>query len=63
MPSLVESAKKQAVAERSKYLYVLLDSSKFHQVTAIQMLDLADVTVISDREDEEFSTLTTLISE
>ena len=61
--SLAESAKKQAVVARSKYVYVLMDSSKFHQVTAIQTLDPADVTVISDRGDEELEALTTLIYE
>ena len=59
----VEAAKKQAVAARSKYVYVLADSSKFHQVTAIQTLNLADVTVISDQGDEELAALTTLICE
>jgi DeoR/GlpR family transcriptional regulator of sugar metabolism len=44
-------------------VFVLLDSSKFHQVTAIHTLDLADVTVISDRWDEELAALTTLICE
>lgn len=62
-PSLAESAKKQAVAARSKYVYVLLDSSKFHQVTAIRTLDPAEVTVISERGDEDLATLTTLICE
>ena len=62
-PSLAEAAKKQAVAARSKCVYVLADSSKFHQVTAIQTLDLADVTVISERSDDELAALTTLICE
>jgi DeoR family fructose operon transcriptional repressor len=62
-PSLAEAAKKQAVAARSKYVYVLADSSKFHQVTAIQTLNLADVTVISDQGDEELAALTTLTCE
>lgn len=44
-------------------VYVLLDSSKFHQVTAIQTLDPADVTVISERGDDDLASLTTLIYE
>lgn len=62
-PSLAEAAKKQAVAARSKYVYVLADSSKFHQVAAIQTLDLADITIISDAGDEELAALTTLVTE
>lgn len=62
-PSLAEAAKKQAVAARAQRVYVLADSSKFRQVTAIQTLELADVTVISELGDDELSSLTTLISE
>lgn len=62
-PSLVEATKKQAVAGRSQRVFVLMDSSKFHQVAAIQTLDLSDVTVISERGDDELATLTTLVYE
>lgn len=62
-PSLAEAAKKQAVAARSQRVFVLADSSKFHQVTAIQTLDLADVTIVSERGDDRIAELTTLVWE
>lgn len=60
-PSLAEAAKKQLVAEHSQHVYVLADSSKFHQVAAIQTLALADVTVISDRSDEDLEGLASIL--
>lgn len=62
-PSLAEAAKKQAIAARSQRVFVLADSSKFRQVTAIQTLGLDQVTVISERGDDELAALTTLVCE
>ncbi len=61
-PSLMESNKKQAVATRSQQTFVLADSSKFHQVSAVQTLDLSQVTIISDAWDDEIGALTTLVT-
>ncbi|NQP33578.1 DeoR/GlpR transcriptional regulator [Streptococcus suis] len=52
-PTLVEATKKRLVKEHSDNVYLLSDSSKFHNLSNVKAFDLKDVTVISDRYDEK----------
>ncbi|HEM2751002.1 TPA: DeoR/GlpR family DNA-binding transcription regulator [Streptococcus suis] len=52
-PTLVEATKKRLVKEHSDNVYLLGDSSKFHNLSNVKAFDLKDVTVISDRYDEK----------
>lgn len=60
-PTLVEAMKKRLVKEHSDNVYLLSDSSKFHNLSNVKAFDLKDVTVISDQYDEKLSKLVPLI--
>ncbi|NBA62617.1 hypothetical protein [Enterococcus mundtii] len=61
-PNLAEAAKKQLVVEHSKQSFLLCDSNKFYKVSNVKALDLKDVSIISDKIDENLGKLTKLIS-
>lgn len=61
-PSMEEAAKKQIIHDRSNQSYVLCDSSKFGNVSTITALNLEDASLITDKEDKEFSEKTRVIS-
>ena len=60
-PRIEESAKKRVVAEQSKGIFVLVDSSKFHRVANTRCIALEDTAIISDSNDERIAKRTTLI--
>lgn len=60
-PTLVEATKKRLVKEHSDNVYLLSDSSKFHNLSNVKAFDLKDVTVISDRYDEKLSKIIPLV--
>lgn len=60
-PTLVEAMKKRLVKEHSDNVYLLSDSSKFHNLSNVKAFDLKDVTVISNCYDEKLSELVSLI--
>ncbi|MGT2785825.1 DeoR/GlpR family DNA-binding transcription regulator [Streptococcus merionis] len=60
-PTLVEANKKRLVKEHSDHVYLLSDSSKFHNLSNVKAFDLKDVTVISDRYDEKLGKVVSLI--
>lgn len=62
-PHLQESVKKHDVVSRSKRSYLLVDSSKFNQVSSVHTLDLEQVTIISDATDPRIAERTRVICE
>lgn len=61
-PTIVEATKKRIVKEHSDNVYLLCDSSKFHNLSNVKAFDLKDVTIISDESDEDISKVINLIS-
>ena len=51
-PRYDEVAKKRIVKQNSSEVYVLCDSSKFHQVSNVKVFDLKGLTIISEKDDE-----------
>lgn len=60
-PHLQESVKKQEVVSRAKRSYLLADSSKFNQVSAVHALDLDEVSIVSDANDPRIAERTQVI--
>ncbi len=58
---LEEVSKKKAAISRAKRAFVLCDSTKFHKASALKACDLSEVTIISDKGDEELERLTTIL--
>lgn len=54
-PNLAEAMKKRTVLKRTKQAYVVADSSKFHQSSAVKAFDLTEVTLITNKQDKELS--------
>ncbi|MGT2929963.1 DeoR/GlpR family DNA-binding transcription regulator [Streptococcus dentasini] len=61
-PTLVEATKKKIVREHSDEVYLLCDSTKFHNLSNVKAFDLKDVTVISDRWDDSLGKVTSMIA-
>lgn len=61
-PRMAEASKKREVFLRSKTCYLLCDSSKFHQSSAINVFELSRITLISDSFDQALSEVTTIIA-
>lgn len=61
-PSMEEASKKQIINARSNQSYVLCDSSKFGNISTVAALSLGDASLITDKNDKEFSKKTRIIS-
>lgn len=62
-PTLAEATKKRIIKEHSDNVYLLCDSSKFHNLSNVKAFDLKEVTVISDYSDDRLSELITLLAD
>lgn len=60
-PTFVEATKKRLVKEHSDTVYLLSDSTKFHNLSNVKAFELKDVTVISDKYDERLSKIIPLV--
>lgn len=54
-PTIEEANKKRLVKEHSDQVYLVCDSSKFHNLSNVKAFDLEDVIIISDKADEIIS--------
>lgn len=61
-PTLIEATKKRLVKEHSDQVFLLCDSSKFHQLSNVRAFELANVTVISDQFDGQLSELVPVLT-
>ncbi len=60
-PTIEEANKKRLVKEHSDQVYLICDSSKFHNLSNVKAFDLEDVIIISDKEDDKLSDNVSLI--
>lgn len=60
-PDLVEANKKQTIINNSQKSYLLCDSSKFHKLSTIKAFDLKEVTLVTDKFDQQISEITEMI--
>ncbi|MGM9952931.1 MAG: DeoR/GlpR family DNA-binding transcription regulator [Intestinibaculum porci] len=60
-PTIEEATKKRMVKEHSDQVYLLCDSTKFHNLSNVKAFDLDDVIIISDQEDDKLSENVSLI--
>ncbi|WP_172453438.1 DeoR/GlpR family DNA-binding transcription regulator [Listeria ivanovii] len=61
-PNLVEANKKKEILQASKKAFLLCDSSKIHQSSAVKAFELNQVTLITDKYDESIAELTGVIA-
>lgn len=61
-PSYVEAAKKRIVRENSNKVYVLCDSSKFHQFSNVRAFGFDGVSIIAESYDEKIAQCARLIT-
>lgn len=62
-PTIEEATKKRMVKEHSDQIYLVCDSSKFHNLSNVKVFDLNDVIVISDKKDDKLSEVVSIITE
>ncbi|MBF0779232.1 DeoR/GlpR family DNA-binding transcription regulator [Streptococcus cuniculi] len=62
-PTLVEATKKRIVKEHSDTVFLLADSTKFHNLSNVKAFDLKDVTIISDEFDEKIGKSISILTE
>lgn len=62
-PKIEEANKKRLVKEHSDQVYLVCDSSKFHNLSNVKAFDLDDVIIISDKIDEKLNESVSLITE
>lgn len=62
-PTLSEANKKRLVREHSDEVFLLSDSSKFHNLSHVRAFLLKDVTIISDKFDEKLGEIVSIIFE
>lgn len=60
-PNLVEANKKREILKNASSAYLLCDSSKFNQVSAVKAFSADEVTIISDAFDERIGEMTEII--
>lgn len=61
-PTIEEAAKKRLVKEHSDQIYLVCDSTKFHNLSNVKAFDLNDVIIISDKSDEKISESVSIIT-
>lgn len=61
-PTLVEATKKKMVREHADEVYLLCDSTKFHNLSNVKAFDLKDVTIVSDSWDDSLGKVTPIIA-
>ncbi|WP_414042598.1 DeoR/GlpR family DNA-binding transcription regulator [Macrococcus sp. EM39E] len=61
-PTLREATKKREVKKRSKETYVLCDSTKFDTTSSVKAFEIDEVTVITDKKNDKYSSITNLIN-
>lgn len=61
-PSMEEAKTKQIILQRSKITFVLADSSKFNQVSNVEVCGLDKICLITDKQNAQFTNLKELIS-
>lgn len=62
-PTIEEATKKRLVKEHSDQIYLVCDSSKFHNLSNVKAFDLDDVIIISDKNDEKISESVSIVTE
>lgn len=62
-PTIEEAVKKRLVKEHSDQIYLVCDSSKFHNLSNVKAFDLDDVIVISDKSDSKISETVSIITD
>lgn len=60
-PTIEEANKKRLVEEHSDQVYLVCDSSKFHNLSNVKAFDLKDVAIVSDKTDDKISEKVSLI--
>ncbi|RIN17725.1 DeoR/GlpR transcriptional regulator [Mammaliicoccus vitulinus] len=60
-PSIQESSKKKIICDQTKKTYFLCDSSKYHMSSSVKVVDLNNITIISDKIDEKIAEKTQII--
>ena len=60
-PTIEEANKKRLVKEHSDQVYLVCDSSKFHNLSNVKAFDLKDVAIVSDKTDDKISEKVSLI--
>lgn len=61
-PTLREATKKREVKKRSKKTYVLCDSTKFDTTSSIKAFEIDEVTLITDKKNNEYGQIANVIS-
>ena len=62
-PTIEEATKKRMVKRHSDQIYLVCDSSKFHELSNVKAFDLDDVIVISDKNDTKLNEKVSIITE
>lgn len=62
-PTIEEATKKRLVKEHSDQIYLVCDSSKFHNLSNVKAFNLDDVILISDQSDQKISEKVSIITE
>lgn len=62
-PTIEEATKKRLVKEHSDQIYLVCDSSKFHNLSNVKAFNLDDLIIISDRSDKKISENVSIITE
>lgn len=62
-PTIEEATKKRLVKEHSDQIYLVCDSSKFHNLSNVKAFDLEDLIIISDANDNKINEKVSIITE
>lgn len=62
-PTIEEATKKRLVKEHSDQIYLVCDSSKFHNLSNVKAFNLDDVIIISDKTDSKINEIVSIITE
>lgn len=62
-PTIEEATKKRLVKEHSDQIYLVCDSSKFHNLSNVKAFNLDDLIIISDKSDKKISENVSIITE
>jgi len=62
-PTIEEATKKRLVKKHSDQIYLVCDSSKFHNLSNVKAFDLDDVIIISDKNDEKIGEIVSIVTE